>query len=366
MSEKNQDFYMVIMAGGVGTRLWPVSREKMPKQFQKFTSSKTMIQETYSRVARVVPKENIFVSTSLVYKKLVQQQLPGIKNSQLIIEPVARGTAPAIALVAKYMYKINPKAVVATIASDHAIKNVDEFVSALSVALQVSSEKRDNLITIGVKPTFAETGFGYIKMGAELFSVGKKKIFGVKEFLEKPDKKTAEKFLNNRKYLWNAGYFIFSAQDFLGWVKKLSPKINQALNKIEKEWGKKNPNNKQIEKIYSALKNQPVEPVIVEKLPKKNLLVVPSKMHWSDVGSWGALFDFFKEKVKSSMIVKGKHVDVNSQDCLVYAKEKLIATVGLKNIIIVETEDAILVADRNKTGEIKKIIEKLKKKGKHL
>jgi len=356
MRNGNKNFYAVIMAGGTGTRLWPVSRKEKPKQFQKFTSSKTMIQETFARVTKVVSKEKIFVSTTQEYKRLVLEQLPEIAESQLIIEPSARGTAAAIALVAKSLHTINSEAIVATVASDHAIKNVDEFISVIKSALETAESHRDKLVTVGINPTYPDTGMGYIKIGKE-FSNGQRRIFYVDSFVEKPDKETAEKYLTSWDYLWNASYFIFSAKNFLDWTARFTPKILEVLNI---------PDRKEMAEKYNTLENVPIDTAMVEKMESENRLVVPSQLEWSDVGNWGALFDFFKDSLKSEMIVKGNHIDVDSHNCLVYSEDKMVATIGLKNTIIVETDDAILVANKDKVSEVKKIIDKLKEEGKHL
>lgn len=364
MLKKKENFYAVIMAGGIGTRLWPLSRRSKPKQFQSFTSDKTMIQETYARVARVLPKENIFISTTDAYVKVTLAQLPQLKIEQLILEPMPRGTAPAIALVAKYISRLDPQAIVATVASDHVIKNVDEFCASLFAALCTAEKNVEKLVMVGINPTHPDTGLGYIRMGKEVDQTSGKKVFLADSFVEKPDKKTAEKYLAKGEYLWNAGYFIFSAPDFLQIVKKFTPKTADILEKIEKEWDKKIVNKKKIEKMYFSLENEPIDTAIAEKLDRQDRLVVPSEMQWSDVGNWGSLFDFLSENGETPIVASGKHIDVGSTDCFIHGENKLIATLGLKNIVIIESEDVILVADKNSAGEVKKIIEKLKEKNK--
>ena len=219
-SAKHKHSYAVIMAGGSGTRLWPISRQAKPKQFQSFTSLQTMIQETFARVAHVVPQENIFVSTTKNYREMVLAQLPEMTEERLILEPNARNTAPAIALVAATIALVDPAAVIATIASDHAIENPEEFSATINAALILAAGHRDTLITIGINPTHPDTGLGYIKMGEELATVSGKRIFTVAAFKEKPDRKTAEEYLAGWEYLWNAGYFIFAAESFAQWTRE--------------------------------------------------------------------------------------------------------------------------------------------------
>ena len=185
----------------------------------------------------------------------------------------------------------------------------------------------------------------------------KRRIFLVDYFVEKPDLETAEKYLAGWEYLWNASYFVFSAEKFLEWTRKYTPKIMNVLNITEE---------KDRAEKYNELDNVPIDTAMVEKMEAQNRLVVPSELQWSDVGNWGALFDFFKDSLKSEMIVKGNHIDSGSKNCLVYSEDKLVATIGLDNIIVVETKDAILVANKNNVAEVKKIIDKLKEEGKHL
>jgi mannose-1-phosphate guanylyltransferase len=357
--------YVVIMAGGSGTRLWPVSRKEKPKQFQRFLSSKTMLEETYDRVAKLVPVERIFVSTTYEYRDLVLETLPALTAERIIAEPSPRGTAAAIALVARHIARTDPEAVVATIASDHAIKNPGEFVEALSAAFYAAEKYPDKLVTIGINPTRPDTGLGYIKMGEEMDKLGEKRIFFIDAFKEKPDHKTAEEYLVQWEYLWNAGYFIFSAANFLRWVEKLAPQITQVLSQID-EAKQRGASDGDLAQLYNTIDNEPIDTLIVERLPKENRLVVPSALEWSDVGNWSTLFDFLSGHYNSSLVVKGNHVDVGSQNCFVHSDKKLVATLGLKDLIIIETEDAIFVADKEKSPEVKQLIDKLKSEGKHV
>lgn len=365
MSKRHPHSYIVIMAGGSGTRLWPLSRKRNPKQFQSFVSSKTLIQETFDRAAQIVPKENIFVSTTKKYKSLVQKQLPDIAENRLILEPKPRNTAPAIALVAATIAKYDKGAIVATIASDHAIDNPEEFVKTIDLALTTSSKNPGELITVGINPARPDTGLGYIKLGQEFAAEEGKRVFVVNAFKEKPDRATAEKYLSSWEYLWNAGYFIFAAENFAKWTKQYSPTLHQAIEKIMENKNSSASDEKIIETLYTETPSEPIDTLIVEKLPSENRLVIPSSIKWNDVGGWETLYGFLSERNGEKMIVRGKHLDIDSQNSLIYGQNKLIATIGLEDIIIVDTDDAILIANRNQVSEkIKKLLEKLKEEGK--
>jgi mannose-1-phosphate guanylyltransferase/mannose-6-phosphate isomerase len=356
--------YIVIMAGGSGTRLWPLSRQKKPKQFQSFVSSKTLIQETFERAAQVVPKENIFVSTAQKYKSLVLEQLPALTEKRLILEPQPRNTAPAISLTAAAIAMYDKNAVIATIASDHAIDNPEEFVKTISLALVTVAKNRDKLITIGINPARPDTGLGYIKIGKEFLATDDGRIFVVDAFKEKPDLATAEKYLSNWEYLWNAGYFIFAVESFAKWTKQHSPSLHQTIEKIVEYKNSSAPDEKIMETLYEETPNEPFDTLIVEKLSPKDRLVIPSSLRWNDVGGWENLYGFLSEKNGSKMITRGKYLDIDSQNSLIYGHNKLIATIGLEDLVIVDTDDAILIARRDQvSAKIKKLLEKMKKEG---
>jgi len=364
----NKNFYAVIMAGGAGTRLWPLSRRKMPKQFHKLVSQRTMIQETYHRLAGVVSKSNIFISTTEHYKKIIKRQFPSIKNTQLIIEPLPRNTAPAIGLTAGYIQSINPSAIVATIASDHIIKNVSEFSFALRAGMETVSKHKGKLVTIGINPTYPDTGLGYIQKGKVFCRIGKREVFYAENFKEKPSLETAKKYLKNGNYFWNAGYFIFSAEYLMKTYEKLIPNTYKRLNEII-NWRKngKKAENKQkiVKRIFSSIQEEPFDTAIAEKLNPSQRLVVPSKLIWSDVGNWATLSDFFQSsRNKIPKQAKGNYINYQSKNCFIKSDRKLVAVIGLENIIVIDTDDAILIARKDKVQDVKKVIEELKKRGK--
>lgn len=356
--------YIIIMAGGTGTRLWPLSRKEKPKQFQNLISSRTLLEETYRRALRVVPETNIFVSTTAEYADLVMENIPKISADQLIIEPKPRGTAPAIVLVAKYMLEHDPNAIVATLASDHAIKNTEEFVLSLNAAIKTIENNPKKLATIGINPTYPSTELGYIQMGQEIAAIGEKRIFSVDSFKEKPDKKTAEKYIANWEYLWNAGYFIFSAKELLAMAKTHIPKTWRIVEEMSLVAHDMKDRNTLLSELYAQAENEPIDTALVEKLHPEDRVVVPSELKWSDIGNWKALFEFLQNTLETPLVVRGNHIDTNSKNCFIHAKNKLIATIGLENIIIVEADDAILVANKDSVQDIKKILEQLKEQGK--
>lgn len=360
---KTDNLYIVIMAGGSGTRLWPLSRKRMPKQFHPLLSSTTLLQETFRRAQKVVPLSNIFISTSAPYKKLILDQVPEMCDKHLIIEPVAKNTAPAIGLIAKSLVTHDPNAIVATIASDHAIGNVKEFVNGVSSALSIVKKNPEKICTLGIIPTNPDTGLGYIQIGKKHSSTRTHEVRFVAKFKEKPDEKTAKKYLESEKYLWNAGYFIFHANQmselFNSYLPDTAKKIDASLQRTETG---KTPSKTEQKRIFGEIANEPIDTALIEKLPSNKRLVVPTKLEWSDIGTWKSLVNF---KYNTSKGTNGNHIDHLGKNCYIKTSpNKIVATIGLKDVVIIDTPDALLVADIHKAHEVKKIIEELEKKRK--
>lgn len=356
MNTPSENLAIVIMAGGSGTRLWPLSRKNSPKQFQSFVSEKTLLEETFDRAKRIVPADRIFVSSGEKYRDRILELLPEIDADRLLLEPSARGTGPAIGLVASLLSKRFPGVTVATIASDHAIENEDAFVSSLHLALTTIAEHRDKLAVIGINPTVADTGLGYVRMGSEFGESGSDRLFFVDEFKEKPDRETAETYLADWRYLWNAGYFVFSAESMLGWIAEYSPSLSGILDDIRNGAAK--------EETYARAENEAIEPIVVEKLPTDSRIVVPAPIKWSDIGTWNSLFDFLAHRNADDSFGQGQTVELESSGNLVYGNGKrTVAVFGVDDLVVVDTDDALLVTSRERSADIKNLIAELKKQG---
>ena len=360
--------YAVIMAGGSGTRLWPMSREAKPKQLQKLISNQTLIQEAYARLCRVLPEENIYISTVPKFYDEISKQLPQISLNRYIIEPAAKNTAGAFAYIAAHFAQKDPDANIATIASDHLVRNVDIFVDAFRTANKALEKYPNYLVAIGINPDFPSTELGYMKLGKVKATVDGQQVFTVSGFVEKPDRKTAQSYVQSWEYLWNGCYYFFKAKEMLKWTKEFRPKIYQTIQKIEKLLPKSDDRAVQakIRNLYELLPKEQFEYAVAENEKFTKMLALPADLGWSDIGTWGTLSDVLLKSYDSRLISRGNHIDMDSENSLVYANGRMIATIGVKDLIVVDADDVILIADKNKSFEMKKFLDKLKAEGKHL
>lgn len=343
----------LIMAGGRGERFWPRSRKNMPKQFLSLTEDdKTMIQLTVARVLPIVKMEDIFIVTNKNYKNLVMEQLPGIPKENILCEPVGRNTAPCIGLGAVYISNKYKDALMLVLPSDHLIRYDQMFRTTLCEACTIAEEEK-NLVTIGITPDYPETGYGYIKFNSQAC---KGRAFSVDKFVEKPNLETAKEYLRTEEYLWNSGMFVWKVSSILENLKEHMEDTYRGLLKIKNSIGK--PEEKRIlEKEFLKFKSISIDYGVMEKT--KDIYIIPGSFGWDDVGSWLAL-----ERIRMSNeygnVVKGNIITVNSQNCIIEGTQKLIATVGIDNLIIVDSDDALLICEKNSTGDIKKVLENLK------
>lgn len=350
------------MAGGCGTRLWPLSRTAKPKQFQKLITDKTLISETYDRIAKVVPNEQIYVATVEQYRDNIQKELPNILPENILFEPMCKNSGPAFAFISAILFKRNKSAIVATVPSDHLINNVEAFASVFKAADEQITQSEGKLLAISIRPDHPNTGLGYLKIGKVVNEIDGYKVFEIEEFKEKPDLETAEMYVKNWQYLWNSACYFWHAKDMLEWLEKVRPNVVAAAKKIATIYDDPS-KTKEIKEIYGALDNEQIEYALVEQM--KGVLTIPADLGWSDIGNWDTIQDILMEKYDAKIISKGAHVDEGSENLMVYSNDRMIATVGLKDLIVIDSDDALLIIDRKHTQDIKKLLAKLKDSGKH-
>lgn len=351
--------YAVIMAGGSGKRLWPLSRRASPKQMLPITSdTNTMLQETVARLEPLVPVDRIYIVTSEPYVDTMRQQLPGVKESNIVCEPYGRGSAPAIGLAAIHITRDDPEGVMACLPADHHITQPERFRRVLSAAEQVAQE--GHLITLGIKPDHPHTGYGYIELGDRLVEVGEDTVYWVRRFTEKPDEATAGKFVEGGRHFWNSGMFIWKASAILDEIEKHLPGLHACLSAVDDVLGTDD-ERRVLERTWSQVERETIDFGVMEKA--EDVVVIPVDMGWSDVGSWASLIDLLPRDSEGNVVV-GHHLGLGTKGSLIYSPRRLVTTVGLENAIVVDTEDAILVCSLDRAEEVKALVERLDEEGK--
>lgn len=343
----------LIMAGGRGERFWPKSRKNMPKQFLSLTDDgKTMIQLTVERILPLVAMEDIFVVTNRDYRELVHRQLPELPEENILCEPVGRNTAPCIGLGAVHMEKKYGDAVMIVLPSDHLIKYNTIFLNTLSDACE-TAEQGGSLVTLGITPDSPETGYGYIKFQPET-TLGR--AFAVERFVEKPNLETAKEYLASEQYLWNSGMFIWKVSTILENLERYLPETAAGLRRIGEAVGTEQ-EEPVLEREFQSFSSESIDYGVMEKA--ENIYIYTGAFGWDDVGSWLAV-GRIKKSNEFGNIVDGNAVTVETKNTIIQGGGKLIAAVGLENMIVVDTEDALLICDQDHAGDIKKVLENLR------
>jgi len=359
---------IVIFSGGSGTRMWPLSRKKMPKQFQKLVGERSMFQQMADLVLSGFPSEDVFVLTGKNYIELVKKQVPSLPPKNIIGEPEMRDTLAAVSFAAAYLEKKFPGETMAALwGADHIVREKETFIRALKTAEKIANE--ENVIAkVDVHPTFPSVHLGYLEIGEKLKTVNGFDVFEFKRHIEKPDFVTAEKFLETGNYLWNTGYFVWKLSKFMSLLKKYNAETYAILKTIQEALFTED-ENKVIEKEYQKIPKMMIDHALFEKLSQGDQLEIPAVLGWTDIGAWNVLKDELSKSDGENVVV-GEHVDIDSVDCLVFQtkKGKLIATVGLESMIVVDTPDALLICPKARSQDVKKIVQKLKdeKKEKYL
>lgn len=343
----------LIMAGGRGERFWPRSRKSLPKQFLSLTDDgRTMIQLTVDRILPLVDMEDIYIATNKDYKDLVKDQLPGIPDENILCEPIGRNTAPCIGLGMMHMLAKYEDAVMMVLPSDSLIKDGDRYRDLIREACDIAASG-DNLVTMGIKPNYPETGYGYIKfLEGEAHGRG----YRVDKFVEKPSLDLAKEYLASGDYLWNAGMFVWKLSTITKEFKAFLPDMLNGLNTIKDAIGTAD-EDKVLGDVFPVLESISIDYGIMEKA--ESIYTIPGDFGWDDVGSWLAV-SRIKEVNEDNNVVNGNVITIGTRDCIIEAQDKLIAAVGLKDIVVVDTEDATLICDKAATADIKKVLEELR------
>jgi len=346
--------HAIILAGGVGSRFWPLSRESEPKQFLNICSDKPMIEETIRRILPLVKKENIYIATNKGHNQKIKecQYSLSLPAENFLFEPEGKNTLAPIALLSQKINNRDPDAVVVVLPSDHFIKDVKRFVKLLGEGIAIS--KKGYIVTLGIKTTRPETGYGYIRAKVKAKVKVKNKIlrfFKVNKFIEKPTLTKAKKLISDKSYFWNSGVFIFRANIILGEIKRLLPTVYKIIMSMNSQ--------RNFNKLWRTLPAISIDYAIMEKTDKT--VVLPADCGWTDLGDWQSLAEFLAGD-RCGNIFKGNCLDLESKSTFVWAGKRLVATLGLKDIIIVDTQDALLVCTKDRTQDIKKIVQLLKQK----
>lgn len=341
---------VVIMAGGIGSRFWPQSTPEKPKQFLKLLGDKTMIQMTFDRMKKLVPSENIFIVTNSRYVDLVKEQLPEIKDINIITEPCSRNTAPCILLSALYIKNLYKESNVICVSSDSHIANEDRFIEIIKEANEFINKEKNAIVTLGITPTRPETGYGYIK-----YEKGDSVPNKVIKFVEKPNLEVAKEYLASKEYLWNAGMFIFNSSSMLKELKEFLPDDYELLKDLPSITDKKY--NKFLETNYEKCNKISIDYAVMEKSP--NVYAIPSDIGWDDVGSWKAL-ERYTDKDSCGNVIKGDSTMINSHDNVIYGHGKKIVLINVNDLYCIDSDEVIIIGQKEELNNINQYKEEIK------
>ncbi|MCE1252009.1 MAG: mannose-1-phosphate guanylyltransferase [Anaerolineae bacterium] len=348
-------YYALIMAGGSGTRLWPLSRQHRPKQSLKLVGDRTMFQQAVDRLDPLFKAQQITVVTRSEHVEILQSQTPDLPVSNFIVEPEGRGTAPAIGLAAIHLRHKDPQAVMAVLTADHYISRTAEFRQTLDTAARLAAD--GHLVTLGITPSYPSTGYGYIKQGQQLGTVNHQPVYYVERFTEKPDADTARQMIESGLYSWNSGMFIWRVDRILAEFERQMPELYTRLIKIEAAL-KDGTYQQVIDEIWPTVHKQTIDYGIMEQAA--DVVVLPVEIGWSDVGSWGSLLDLLPKNEKGNILV-GPHLDIDTRNSMIIGEKRLVATIGVENLVIVDTEDALLICPREREQDVKLVVDWLNK-----
>lgn len=347
------------MAGGGGTRLWPVSRKEKPKQLLSLLGKETLFQSTVARLERLFPPERILIVTVAELAREMREQVPAIPAENYLIEPAPRGTASVVALAAAVLRKRDPEASMAIQTSDHYIRNNDLFNFLIRTAFDVASKKY--LVTLGIAPTFPSTGYGYIQQGESLDGDYQYPVYTVRRFKEKPDQETAQELLRSGDHSWNSGMFVWRADVILAEIERQMPDLFGAVSEIAAAWGTPK-QNEVLQDKWRDLRSETIDYGVMERAER--VAVLPAGgLGWNDIGSWDSLFDVLLPDMNGNVSTNAQHLALDTHNTLVYSddKERLVVTIGLDDVVVVDAGDVLMICKVDQSQKVKNVVEHLKK-----
>jgi mannose-1-phosphate guanylyltransferase len=346
----------LIMAGGKGERFWPKSRTHLPKQFLNISGSKSMIQQAVARLEQLMDIEQIFIVTNALYAELISAQIPHLPLDNIIIEPSGRNTAPCIALSTLYIEQRFPDCTMIVLPSDHIVKNESEFIDILRTATEVA-EQDENIVTLGISPSYPETGYGYIESSNEIGSVNGMEVHLVRCFVEKPDLQTAESYLAAGNFYWNSGMFVWKSSTILRCFENYMPDLYDILLNMKSSMNT-TLQHEVINREFMKMPEESIDYGVMEKA--HNIYVIPCIFGWDDVGSWTAL-DRINERDEHGNVIRGNILNMDTKRCIIESNNgKLIATLGIEDLIVVDTDDVTLICSKDKAQEVKQLLKELR------
>lgn len=351
------DVHVTILAGGSGTRLWPRSRQGRPKQFLNLIGESSMLQQTVERILPLVPPERVYILTGPEHANLIHEQLPQIPTENIWIEPSPKGTAPCLGLAAMRLSRLHgEKCVMISLHADHRVAHEERFRRALAVA--VDTARQGYLVTIGIIPSAPETGFGYIERGTPLGQKGELEIYRVVRFTEKPPLEQAKEFVASGRFYWNTGYFVWTLERILDAFQRLQPELYAHLHAIaagaESE--------EALQSLWEEITPLTIDVGIMERA--SDIAVIPCDLGWNDIGSWASLFDILPHDHQDNLVLgKGQHIGLDTSGSLIYSEGRLVATIGLQDMIVVDTGDALLVLPKSRAQDVSVLVKELRTRG---
>jgi mannose-1-phosphate guanylyltransferase len=346
------------MAGGQGTRFWPRSRRKLPKQLLNIVGERTMLEETVARVSPLIPAERTLVLAGEGYGQLIRACLPQLPEQNFLFEPVGRNTAACVAWAALWVRQRAPEGIMAVLPADHLIRDEPEFLRVLNTAAVVA-RPLDRLVTIGIQPTHPETGYGYIRLSQDRFQVEGRDVFRVAQFVEKPSRPIAEQFLAQGTYVWNSGMFVWRADSIWRAVSRHLPQLAQELEPLA-AMTHADTLAGLLKDLYPRLPAVSIDVGVMEQA--RDVWVVPANIGWSDVGSWRALSELLTADADGNVVI-GEQRGIETSDCFIHSPSKLVATIGLTDLVVIETDDVLLICPKERDQDVRKLVELLEREG---